>query len=238
MAAAAGASRVRLAAFWLRKGGPKGLWTYFWMQLSGTGSAGRLASRLAAWFAPPHRQRTHLADMAPQGYVAASAVVRHSEFHRGANVFVGERVVVFQNEGGGPVEIGDRAQIFPETVIETGDGGSLAVGADTFIMPRCQLLALKAPIRIGSHVQIAQECAFYPYQHGIQMGELIVKQPLTTRGGIEIGDDAWLGHGTVVMSGVRIGTGAVIGARSVVMHDVPDYAIAMGAPARVVGMRE
>jgi acetyltransferase-like isoleucine patch superfamily enzyme len=227
-----------MAGFWLREGGPKGLWTYFWMQLAGTGRVGRLASRLAEWFAPPHRQRAHLADMAPQGYVAASAVIRHDELQCGANVFIGDRVVVFRNEGGGPVQLGDRVHVFPGTVIETGEGGSVTVAADSFIMPGCQLLAMKAPIRIGANAQIAQDCAFYPYQHGIELGELIVRQPLTTRGGIEVGDDAWLGHGTIVMSGVRIGRGAVIGARSVVMQDVPDHAIAMGVPARVVGMRE
>ena len=52
-----------------------------------------------------------------------------------------------------------------------------------------------------------------------------------------IEDDAWLGVGVIVLSGVRIGKGAVIGAGAVVSRDVPDGAIAMGVPARVVKMR-
>jgi acetyltransferase-like isoleucine patch superfamily enzyme len=51
---------------------------------------------------------------------------------------------------------------------------------------------------------------------------------------VEIGDGAWLGQNVVVCPGVSIGRGAVIGANSVVREDVPDYAVAVGAPARVV----
>jgi acetyltransferase-like isoleucine patch superfamily enzyme len=86
-------------------------------------------------------------------------------------------------------------------------------------------------------VSIAPNCAFYPYDHGIAPGKLILKQPLTTKGDIIIEDDVWLGVGVIVLSGVHIGTGAVIGAGSVVTRDIPEGAIAFGAPARVVKMR-
>ncbi len=45
---------------------------------------------------------------------------------------------------------------------------------------------------------------------------------------------AWLGQNVVVCPGVTIGQGAVIGANSVVVHDIPDFCVAVGAPARVV----
>jgi tetrahydrodipicolinate N-succinyltransferase len=45
---------------------------------------------------------------------------------------------------------------------------------------------------------------------------------------------AWLGQNVVVCPGVTIGQGAVIGANSVVVHDIPDFSVAVGAPARVV----
>ena len=50
-----------------------------------------------------------------------------------------------------------------------------------------------------------------------------------SRGGIEVGDDVWIADGVLVLSGVRIGQGAVIAARSVVTKDVPPYAIWMGS---------
>jgi virginiamycin A acetyltransferase len=52
-----------------------------------------------------------------------------------------------------------------------------------------------------------------------------------------IGHDVWIGMDALVMPGVRIGHGAVVGARSVVTRDVPDYAVVAGNPARVVRRR-
>ena len=54
---------------------------------------------------------------------------------------------------------------------------------------------------------------------------------------IIIGNDVWIGRGATIMSGVRIGNGAVIGAESVVTKNVPAYAIAVGNPARVAKYR-
>lgn len=52
-----------------------------------------------------------------------------------------------------------------------------------------------------------------------------------------IGHEAYVGAGSFVKRGVRIGDGAVVGACSVVTRDVPDYAIAVGSPAKVVRLR-
>ena len=52
-----------------------------------------------------------------------------------------------------------------------------------------------------------------------------------------IGNDVWIGMEAVMLPGVRIGDGAIVGAKSVVTHDVPPYAIFAGNPARVVKMR-
>jgi acetyltransferase-like isoleucine patch superfamily enzyme len=51
---------------------------------------------------------------------------------------------------------------------------------------------------------------------------------------VEICDGAWLGQNVFVGSGVRVGRGAVVGANSVVLDDVPEYSVAVGAPARIV----
>ena len=54
---------------------------------------------------------------------------------------------------------------------------------------------------------------------------------------VEIGHDCWLGHAVVVLAGAKVGTGAAVGAGAIVTRDIPDYAIAVGNPARVVGQR-
>ena len=54
---------------------------------------------------------------------------------------------------------------------------------------------------------------------------------------ISIGNDVWIGSGTIILRGVRIGDGAVIGAGSVVTHDVPPFAVVVGVPAKIIKYR-
>lgn len=212
-------------------------WTRFWMRFAGLNGWRRIATCLATWFAEPHKARVYLSRMNPKGYVAPSVTIYHSDLRLGANVFIDERVVIFQRKGGGPIELGDRVCIYRDTIIETGYSGSLTIDAEASIHPRCQINAYKVPVRIGRGVMIGPGCAFYPYDHGVAPDQPIREQPLQSKGSIVIGDEAWLGFGVIVLGGVRIGEGAVIGAGSVVTQDVPDGAIAMGVPARVVKMR-
>jgi len=57
------------------------------------------------------------------------------------------------------------------------------------------------------------------------------------RDAVKIGTDVWIGGGSVVLSGISIGDGAIVGAGSVVTKDVEDFAIVGGNPARKLGMR-
>ncbi len=143
----------------------------------------------------------------------------------------------FRTGDGGQVKLEDAVKLIGDTTIQTGSGGTCIIGAGTSIQPHCQFSAYKSPITIGRNVEIAPNCAFYPYGHGTAPGQPIRNQPLQSKGGIVVGNNAWLGFGVIVLDGVRIGEGAVIGAGSVVSTDIPDQAIAFGVPARVVKYR-
>ncbi|RXJ70312.1 acetyltransferase [Halarcobacter ebronensis] len=54
---------------------------------------------------------------------------------------------------------------------------------------------------------------------------------------VEIGHDTWIGHGAVIMPGIKIGNGAIIGSNAVVTKDVPSYAIVAGVSAKVIKYR-
>jgi acetyltransferase-like isoleucine patch superfamily enzyme len=212
-------------------------WETFWMQFSGTGFLGRLATRTASIAAPAYKGRRYLARLAARGYVSPNASIYHGSLSLGRHIFIGDRVTIYQVDAGTSVSIGDGTHIHQDSIIETGQGGHLTIASNTHIQPRCQFSAYKGSIAIGSGVQIAPNCAFYPYDHSFLPGETIMKQPLETRGGIIIEDDAWLGYGVVILDGVRIGKGAVIGAGAVVTQSIPDAGIAVGIPARLIGMR-
>jgi acetyltransferase-like isoleucine patch superfamily enzyme len=212
-------------------------WARLWMLLAGPSSGGRLATRIALLGAPRYKARKYMARLNRRGYIAPSAIVQHPQFLRGSYTFLGDRVVISGDEAAGPVVLGDRVHLHNDTIVETGSGGGLRIGRDTHIQARCQFSAHLGSIHIGENVQIAPNCAFYPYDHGTTAGIPMSRQPLTTKGDIVVGNDAWLGFGVVVLSGVRIGEGAVIGAGSLVTRDIPAGAIAVGNPARVVRMR-
>ncbi|MDE7418966.1 MAG: CatB-related O-acetyltransferase [Muribaculaceae bacterium] len=57
------------------------------------------------------------------------------------------------------------------------------------------------------------------------------------KGDIVIGNDVWIGFEAIILAGVKIGDGAIIGARAVVTKDVPPYSIVGGIPAKVIRKR-
>ena len=57
------------------------------------------------------------------------------------------------------------------------------------------------------------------------------------KGDIVIGNDVWIGYDAIIMSGVKIGDGAIIGTRAIVTNDVPPYTIVGGIPAKVIKKR-
>jgi acetyltransferase-like isoleucine patch superfamily enzyme len=80
--------------------------------------------------------------------------------------------------------------------------------------------------------------SLFTTNHSFARRDTLIKQQGYVVGRIDIGDDVWLGAGVTIVSNVRIGDGAVIGAGAVVVKDVPEYAVAVGNPARVVRYRE
>lgn len=103
------------------------------------------------------------------------------------------------------------------------------------VTPKCEIgpgLFLAHPVgcvigaaRIGSNVTIFQ---------GVGLGALKPDMVFDPRLRCEIGDDVVLGSGCKVLGPYRVGTGATVGANSVVMHSIGAYETVFGIPARVV----
>ena len=212
-------------------------WISFWLNRSGPRGFGRVSAWLASLNCPPYHPRSSLANLTARGFVAPSARVLHPDLHLGSHVYLGDRVTVSRSHEGGSVEIRNRAHLYGDTFVETGQGGRIIIGEATHIQPGCHLHAYLSEIMIGRQVEIAPGCGFYSYDHGLEIGMPIMEQPLASKGGISVGDGAWIGYGVTVLQGVKIGQGAVIAAGAVVVHDVPDNAIAAGVPAKIIRYR-
>lgn len=112
----------------------------------------------------------------------------------------------------------------------------MEVGAGTSI-ERDNLFMSAGGVIIGRDVLIAPHCKLITHQHTFaELDRPIYDQPME-HGQIIIEDGAWLGTGTIVLPGVRIGKGAVVGAGSVVTHSVPALEIWAGNPARKINDR-
>jgi acetyltransferase-like isoleucine patch superfamily enzyme len=213
-------------------------WTGFWLRNGGIDVKGRIAFRLAALCTPPFKERMYLAKMTDRGFVEPTAQLRHFDICMGRKCFIGDRVVIYEKNPGGRVVLDDHVCLYKDVVLETGNGGSILIQEQASVHPSCYLSAFETSIRIGKGVMLAPNCALYNHSHGTALGMPIRLQPLQSKGPIDIGDEAWLGVGAIVLSGVTIGDGAVIGAGSVVTSDVPANAIAVGNPARIARKRE
>lgn len=94
---------------------------------------------------------------------------------------------------------------------------------------------------IGDYTLIASRVFISDHNHGdYQISDIAsapyvppAKRPLSSKP-VHIGSNVWLGEQVCVLPGVTIGDGAIIGASSVVTHDIPPHSIAAGNPARVL----
>lgn len=153
--------------------------------------------------------------------------------HVGVKTGIGPRCAV---ERPWCVSIGRRAQLEADTYLKVvADDAVLSIGDHTFVGRGVEFDVIRE-VRIGSHTLIAPNCFITDHTHAVAADARIDQQPCVARPVI-IGSDVWLGTGTVVLSGVCIGDGAVVGANSVVTRDVAAMTIVAGAPARFLRQR-
>ena len=119
---------------------------------------------------------------------------------------------------------------YVEPNIFCGLGTNIQVGDNFFANNNC-IFVDPGKITFGDNVFIGPNCGFFTAHHPIdaQMRNQLLEyaKPIT------VGDDVWIGGGTVITPGVTIGSDVVIGAGSVVTKDIPDHVVAYGNPCKV-----
>ncbi len=144
------------------------------------------------------------------------------------------------------ITLGNNVYVLGE--LNVGDyKGNITIGDWTYIGDDSKIWSGES-ITIGSRVAISYNVNIHDtishsllakerYDHMVEIltnghPKKLVNVPSNP---IVIEDDVWIGFNSIILKGVRIGKGAVIGAGTVITHDVPEYSIVVGNPQRIIG---
>lgn len=119
-----------------------------------------------------------------------------------------------------------------------GDDCKLIIKNNVSITDRCIISAANR-IEIGNGCLLGRDTFITDNSHGknITLEELDIsphERDIYSKGTVIIGDNVWTGKNVCIMPNVKIGNGAIIGANSVVTHNIPPYSVAVGSPAKVI----
>lgn len=152
---------------------------------------------------------------------------------------------------GGLRQLGRNSELLFEPHVSFGDAvlvkcPRLEIGAYSYLRSACELYAVSSIGRfcsIGNNVIIGLDRHEHPMNwlstslYNSTLTEKYQQANSSVRSDVTIGHDCWIGRDACIMSGVHIGNGAIVAARSVVTSDVPAYAVVAGTPARVLRYR-
>ena len=197
-----------------------------------------IIGRLVALLFPydVYEKAAHLMEWCYTGY-------RNKHFKRfGAHSKMGFGMFI---RGEQMIEVGDNVIFgggdFALTAHSHGQGTDktlISIGDRCVFGPDCHITAAKG-IFIGKGLRTGKSILISDNGHGDSHNKEHMKmmpddRPLICKGEIHIGDNVWIGEKAAVLSGVTVGDGAVIGANSIVTHDVPPYSVVAGCPARII----
>lgn len=111
-------------------------------------------------------------------------------------------------------------------------GNNIYVGDDFFANYDCVMLDV-SPIRIGKHCLLGPRVQLYTVNHPLNP-ELRRNGAYGQSKDITIGDDVWIGGGTIICPGVTLGNNVIVGAGSVVTKSFGDNVIIAGNPAKII----
>lgn len=159
--------------------------------------------------------------------------------------------------GRGSIQIGDNVFIKGSIDLRTGVNGKILIKNNVAIDTTCRFIAANdaiitieegadlgaflicnggTDIHIGKDVLMAGFCYLQSSNHGVVRGVPIKEQP-HSYSPIKVGDNSWLAGHVSVLAGVTIGSGAVVGAHSVVTKNIDEDMIVAGIPAKKIRVR-
>ncbi len=136
------------------------------------------------------------------------------------------------------ISIGANCQIEPQAQLTVWTPQALLVIGDNCMLRQGIHISVCDSVTIGNNLLTGTNVLISDNSHGRSTYEALQKPPLErnvfSKGSIRIGKNVWLGNNVCVLAGVKIGNGVIVGANSIVTHDIPSNSIAVGVPARII----
>ena len=153
-----------------------------------------------------------------------------ASYSRGGCIWKKVRYIICRNlfnSCGKNVNVESNAFFHSGKDISIGDNSGIGINAK-----------LEGTVEIGKNVMMGPDVIVLTRNHEFVRTDI----PMLLQGHkeskpVKIGDDVWIGTRVIILPGVKIGNGVIIGAGAVLTKDVPDWAIAVGNPARIVRYR-
>ena len=159
-------------------------------------------------------------------------------FHDGVTLQDYVYIDALSSEG---VYIGKGSSIGCGSVIRcTGNlkvlGKGFYMGNNSSMADNC-FIGATGGVWIGDDVIMGQNVRFHSSNHNFKDRSILIRKQGITAKGIRIGNNCWIGAGSVFCDGITIGDGCVVGTNSVLTKNFPDNCIIAGVPAKIIGTR-
>lgn len=172
----------------------------------------------------------------------AGIVLRHpGRIHLGNKVVISEGCVIDGRNSQSPdaIMLADEV-ILSNNVMLSCKEGRIIIGKATGLNAQTIIQSTNGcPVVIGQDVIIGQRCFIIGGgNYNTEQSDIPIRlQPMLDDGGVEIGDNVWLGGNVTVLGGVHVGSGSIIAASAVMTKSVPEMSVCRGIPAKVVKTR-
>jgi acetyltransferase-like isoleucine patch superfamily enzyme len=230
---AAGSARAKYSSLVVGRPGWGALLHYEAVQLLAQNVPGALGLALRKTFYP-----SLLGACGRNVVFGQHVTIRHPHKVRiGSNVVIDDNCLIdAKGDDNGGITIGSGVFVGRNTILSCKNGDiDIADGAN--IGFNCEVFSASR-VTIGRDTLLAAYCYVIGGDHDFSDPAASVIAQGRRSSGVAIGAGAWLGAGAKILDGVTIGDRAIVGAGAVVREAVPEGAIAVGVPARVVGQRQ
>lgn len=161
--------------------------------------------------------------------------MKYSKKNKLSPVFtIGRNVSLKNCSLGYYARVADNAEVNNTTVGDYSSIGRYSKITHTVIGKYCAI-SWDTTINAVSHPHDHLSVSAFAYVPSV--GNFVDKKKANRHQVVTIKNDVWIGANCVIMPGVTIGNGAIIGSSAVVTSDVPDYAIVVGVPAKIIKYR-